>query len=134
MHQPVEEETPDRALILKLSNGETVIGNVTKETPSYVELTNPFRIMMIPNGMHMSLTILRWDMTIDFDYPVRVFKSTIVACGKPNETMMMNYNEVVSNGFDSNESEDEESTEKDLETIEEKINELVKQAKGSKLH
>jgi hypothetical protein len=133
MHQPVEEE-PSRTLILKLSNGETVIGNVSKETPSYVELTNPFRIMMIPNGMHMSLTILRWDMTIDFDYPVRVFKSTIVACGKPNETMMMNYNEVVSNGFDSNESEEEESTEKDLETIEEKINELVKKAKSSKLH
>jgi hypothetical protein len=134
MHQPVEEETINRTLILKLSNGETVIGDVTKETPNYVELSNPFRIMMIPNGMHMSLTILRWDMTIDFDYPVRVFKSTIVACGKPNETMMMNYNEVVSNGFDSNESEEEESTEKDLETIEDKINELVKQAKGSKLH
>ena len=132
MHQPVEEET-NRTLILKLSNGETVIGNVSKETPSYVELTNPFRIMMIPNGMHMSLTILRWDMTIDFDYPVRVFKNTIVACGKPNETMMMNYNEVVSNGFDTSEPE-EESTEKDLETIEEKIGELVKEAKSSKLH
>jgi len=132
MHQPVEEET-NRTLILKLSNGETVIGNVSKETPSYVELTNPFRIMMIPNGMHMSLTILRWDMTIDFDYPVRVFKNTIVACGKPNETMMMNYNEVVSNGFDTSEPE-EESTEKDLEMIEEKIGELVKEAKSSKLH
>jgi len=132
MHQPVEEET-NRTLILKLSNGETVIGNVSKETPSYVELTNPFRIMMIPNGMHMSLTILRWDMTIDFDYPVRVFKNTIVACGKPNETMMLNYNEVVSNGFDTSEPE-EESTEKDLETIEEKIGELVKEAKSSKLH
>jgi hypothetical protein len=132
MHQPVEEET-NRTLILKLSNGETVIGNVSKETPSYVELTNPFRIMMIPNGMHMSLTILRWDMTIDFDYPVRVFKNTIVACGKPNETMMMNYNEVVSNGFDTSEPE-EESTEKNLETIEEKIGELVKEAKSSKLH
>ena len=134
MHQPVEEEPENRALILKLSNGETVIGTVTKETQGFVELTNPFRIMIIPNGMHMSLTILRWDMTIDFNYPVRVFKNTIVACGKPNETMMMNYNEVVSNGFDSNESEEEESTEKDLESIEEKINELVKQAKSSKLH
>jgi len=134
MHQPVEEETTDRALILKLSNGETVIGTVVKETQGYVELTNPFRIMMIPNGMHMSLTILRWDMTIDFDYPVRVFKNTIVACGKPNETMMMNYNEVVSNGFDTSESEEEESTEKNLETIEEKIGELVKEAKSSKLH
>lgn len=131
MHQPVEEETTDRALILKLSNGETVIGNVTKETQGYVELTNPFRIMMIPNGMHMSLTILRWDMTIDFDYPVRVFKSTIVACGKPNETMMTNYNEVVSNGFDSNEPEEEESTESSLEEIENKLKEIINGSKGT---
>lgn len=133
MHQPAEEE--NRTLILKLSNGETIVATVTKETQGYVEVMNPFRIMLIPNGHTMSLTILRWDMTIDFDYPVRIFKNTIVACGKPNEPMQTNYNEVVANGFDTNEEEEEEtSTENDLEKIEEKIKELLKQSKSSKLH
>lgn len=132
MHQPAEEES--RTLILKLSNGETVVATVTKETQGYVEVMNPFRVMLIPNGHSMSLTILRWDMTIDFDYPVRIFKNTIVACGKPNETMQTNYNEIVANGFDTNEEEEESSTENDLEKIEEKVKELLKQAKCSKLH
>lgn len=133
MHQPVEEE--NRTLILKLSSGETVVATVSKETQGYVEVMNPFRVMLIPNGNGMSLTILRWDMTIDFDYPVRIFKNTIVACGKPNEAMQSNYNEIVANGFDTSEEEEEESsTENDLEKIEEKVKELLKQSKSSKLH
>lgn len=132
MHQPVEAEE-NRTLVIKLANGETIVGTVTKETQGYIELTNPFKLMMIPNGHSLSLTILRWDMTIDFDYPVRVFKNTIVACGKPNENMMSTYNEVVANGFDTNE-EEESSTENDLEKIEEKVKELLKQSKSSKLH
>lgn len=132
MHQPAEEES--RTLILKLSNGETIVATVTKETQGYVEVMNPFKVMLIPNGHSMSLTILRWDMTIDFDYPVRIFKNTIVACGKPNGPMQSNYNEVVANGFDTNEEEEESSTENDLENIEDKVKELLKQVKSSKLH
>ena len=131
MHQPAVEET-GRVLILKLTNGETVVGTVAKETQGYIELTNPFRLLMIPNGRTMGLTIIRWDMTIDFDYPVRVFKNTIVACGKPNDIMLSTYNEVVSHGFDT--SEEESSAESDLQEIEDKIGELVKEAKQGKLH
>ena len=132
MNQPVAEES--RTLILKLSNGETIVATVTKETQGYVEVMNPFRIMLIPNGHSLRLTIMRWDMTIDFDYPVRIFKNTIVACGKPNEQMQSNYDEVVVNGFDTEEEEEESSTENDLEKIEEKVKELLKQSKSSKLH
>ncbi len=130
MHQPVEEEHTDRTLILKLSNGETVIGTVSKETQGYVELTYPFRLMsMINQSGNMNLSIMKWDMTIDFDFPVRVFKSTIVACGKPNDKIVEYYREVVENGFDA--SEEEETAESNLEEIEEKIKEIMKSSKGN---
>lgn len=131
MHQPHEEEV-GRVLVLKLANGETVVGTVAKESQGYIELSNPFRLVMIPNGSTMSLTILRWDMTIDFDYPVRVFKSTIVACGKPNDHMLTTYTEVVTHGFDTNETEDEvESSDQEAE---DRLKEMVKNSKVNKLH
>lgn len=133
MHQPVEEKIEDRLTVIKLSNGETVIGNVSKETQGYIELSLPFKLMTFFNQRgNMSLTIIKWDLTIDFDYPVRVFKSCIVACGKPNEQMVKSYKEVVEGGFDTN--IEDTDTEQDLESIEEKIAEIMKQAKGIKLH
>lgn len=131
MHQPPEEEV-GRVLVLKLANGETVVGTVAKESQGYIELSNPFRLMMVPNGSTMSLTILRWDMTIDFDYPVRVFKNTIVACGKPNDHMLSTYTEVVTHGFDTNETEDED--ESSVEEVEDRLKEILKTSKLNKLH
>lgn len=136
MHQPVEEQSHDRLMIIKMANGETVIGQVEKETQGYIELKLPFKLVTFINQKgNINLTIIRWDITIDFDYPVRVFKSSIVACGKPNEQMVANYKELIEGGFDTNIEENEESsTEKDLETIEEKILQLMTQSKDQKLH
>lgn len=131
MHQPPEEEV-GRILVLKLANGETVVGTVAKESQGYIELSNPFKLSMVQNGSTMSLTILRWDMTIDFDYPVRVFKNTIVACGKPNDSMLSTYTEVVMNGFDTNELEDDD--ESLVEEVEDRLKEIVKNSKMNKLH
>lgn len=135
MHQPVESiANDDRLMIIKLANGETVIGNVERETQGYVEIKTPFKLIMFFNQRgNINLSIVKWDLTIDMDYPVRVFKNTIVACGKPTEQMVKNYREVVEGGFDTD-MEDESTTEQDLETIEEKVAELLKQTKGAKLH
>lgn len=137
MHQLVEEHSENRLMIMKLTNGETIIGNVSKETQGYVEVSLPFKLITFFNQRgNMNLSIIKWDFTIDFDYPVRIFKPTIVACGKPNDQMIQSYRELIENGFDTNgESEEEETTtEQDLESIEEKIAEVMKQLKGSKLH
>jgi len=131
-----DKDEEERLMIIKLSNGETVIGNVTKETQGYIELSFPFKLMSFLNQRgNMNLSIIKWDVTIDFDYPVRVFKSTIVACGKPNAQMLKSYREVVEGGFDTDMEEDEDSSlEQDLDTIEEKVSALLEQAKSNKLH
>lgn len=136
MHQPLEEQMKDRLMIVKLANGETVIGNVQKETQGYIEIILPFKLATFINQRgNINLTIIKWDITIDFDYPVRVFKSTIVACGKPNDQIIKTYKELVEGGFDTNMQESEEtSTESDLETLEEKILQLMIQSKNQKLH
>lgn len=136
MHQQVEEQSHDRLMVIKLANGETVIGQVEKETQGYIELKLPLRLVTFFNQRgNINLSIVKWDVTIDFDYPVRVFKNTIVACGKPTDMMVSNYKEVMTNGFNDDGSEEEETTtEQDLESIEEKIAEVMKQLKGSKLH
>lgn len=134
MHQPAEEQSENRLMIIKLANGETIIGSISKESQGYVEVTLPFKLLTLYNQRgNMNLSIIKWDFTIDFDYPVRIFKSTIVACGKPNDQMVQTYREVIENGFDTND-EEETTTEQDLESIEEKIAEVMKQIKGSKLH
>lgn len=131
MHQPNEESDVSRILVVKLSNGETVVGTVTKETSGYIELTDPYKlVMMLNKSGNMNLTIMKWDMTIDFDYPVRVFKNTIVACGKPNDKMVETYREIVENGFDVSE-EGDGSLEDDLDTIESKLKEILKNSKGT---
>ena len=132
MHQPVEEENTDRTMILKLSNGETVIGTVSKETQGYVELVYPFKLLSLfnPSG-NMNLSIMKWDMTIDFDFPVRVFKATIVACGKPNDKIVEYYREVLEKGFDASEETEESSLENDMEQIEARLKELMKTKKDT---
>lgn len=133
MHQPVEETSEERLMVLKLANGETIMGQVDKETQGYIEVKLPLRLVTFFNQKgNISLSMLKWDVTIDFDYPVRVFKNTIVACGKPTEMMVSNYKEVMTNGFE--EESEETTTEQDLESIEEKIAEVMKQIKGTKLH
>jgi hypothetical protein len=127
-----EEVDGGRVLILKLSSGETVVGSVVKETQGYIELSNPFKLLMVYNGASMNLTIIRWDMAIDFNYPVRVFKNTIVACAKPKDEMVAAYTEVVVSDADT--SEEESSTENDLQTIQDEVSDLIMQAKRSKLH
>lgn len=136
MHQPIEEQQENRLMVIKLANGETVIGNVSRETQGYIELSMPFKLMTFLNQRgNINLSIIKWDVTIDFDYPVRVFKNTIVACGKPTDHMVQSYKEVIEGGFDTDMEESEETTtEQDLETIEEKVAALIKQAKGNKLH
>lgn len=133
MHQPVEEIKESRLMIVKLANGETVMGQVERETQGYIEMKMPLKLVTFFNQKgNLTLSVLKWDVSIDFDYPVRIFKSTIVACGKPNENMTNNYNEIMTSGFTPD--EEETSTEQDLETIEEKIAALMNQTKGVKLH
>lgn len=93
MHQEeVEGIDFDMCRILKLTNGETIIGIVSKETPSYVEVTMPYKLDVINAQSGRShLAAREWDTAINLDIPVRVFKTAIVAVAEPNEVIMKSF-------------------------------------------
>ena len=93
MHQEEQEELSfDMCKVLKLTNGETIIGVVSKETPSYVEVTMPYKLATVSLGSGRShLVAQEWDTSMNFDIPVRVFKTAIVAVAEPNEIIMKSF-------------------------------------------
>lgn len=102
--------------ILKLSNGETVIGNITKETASYIDIEMPLRILfrMNQNTASVDIAIAKWDPMFDNDFPIRIYKNSIVACAEPNSMLVKNYtealNESTTSEVEENSSEAEEDT------------------------
>ena len=123
--------------IFKLSNGETVVGSVIKETVSYIEIENPLRfVMYMTNSGNLNISILKWDPTFDMKYPVRIFKTSIVACAEPTANIMKNYNEIVHAGEHLSDNEIVESVGEDLEesNTENIMDTLLKKYKSDIIH
>ena len=93
MHQEQQDQLSfDMCRVLKLTNGETIVGVVTKETASYVEVTMPYKLAVVNLGNGRShLVAQEWDTSINVDIPVRVFKTAIVAVAEPNEIIMKSF-------------------------------------------
>lgn len=137
MHQPVEtqETIESRIVILKLANCETMVATIFKETNGYIEVMQPFRIIVTPTQTgNISISLFKWDFTTDEDYPVRLFKTTIVSCSKPNQMMLGYYRDAVLSSENEEYEAEEKTAEQNLEEIEKKMMELLKQSKDSKLH
>lgn len=112
MHQ--EEQNIDKVCkVLKLSNGETIIGNVSKETPSYIDVEMPLKILLMihPQESRMNMSVMKWDPGFDYKYPVRVYKNSIVACAEPTELMVKNYAELIIENSPHKENDEDEITE-----------------------
>jgi hypothetical protein len=79
--QQQKENTDKVCKVLKLSNGETIIGNISKETVSYIDVEIPLKILIMVNPQEnkMNMSVLKWDPGFDYKYPVRVYKTSIVA-------------------------------------------------------
>ena len=68
--------------ILKLSNGDTLIGNVVQESRGYIEVHRPMRVVLVPrvsDSHSYSLSMMKWDPLTNFDLPSRIFKQSIVS-------------------------------------------------------
>ena len=119
--------------VFKLSNGETIIANVQKETVSYVEIGNPLKfIMYMTNSGKLSISILKWDPTFSSQYPVRIYKTSIVACAEPTTDIIRNYDEIIRGGHhldDHVEEDTEEETSK-----EDSLEVLLKSHKSDIIH
>ena len=115
--------------VLKLSDGETIIGNIIKETVSYIDVNSPLKIvfMIRPDMAIMNMSVMKWDPSFDYAHSIRVYKNSIVACAEPNEMMMKNYNEIL-------EQKDREETSDEITEAHDAMQELLRRTKPNTMH
>jgi hypothetical protein len=136
MHQE-EQESIKICKILKLSNGETIIGNITKETVSYIDINAPLKVLLFvrPDENSMSLSVIKWDPTFNYTMPVRIYKNSIVACAEPTELMLKNYDEILEQSSKRLEKEDEPVEQGDeITELNDAMTELLRRIKPDTLH
>ena len=139
MHQTQEEkEKLSNCKILKLSNGETIIGNITTETVSYIDVNMPFKVVLIQQQEQnrLNLSVLKWDPTFDYNFPVRVYKTSIVACAEPTDMMMKNYSELLVGikNEELKEEKDDVQTNEVFSELEDMMKEILKRSKNTTMH
>ena len=99
--------------VLKLLTGETIICSIAQETKTYIDVEKPIKILVAPVGKDsFNVMLVKWDPTVDFSLPVRVFKQSIVSVAEPNNDFRESYMEVY-NKYDIKDSESEERDEID---------------------
>ena len=86
--------------ILKLSTGETIAGNIIEETSLYVDIMRPVKLIIIPKEKNsMSVMFTKWDHTVEYSLPMRVYKTAIVSVGEPPQDFKNSYIDIY-NEFD----------------------------------
>jgi hypothetical protein len=134
MHQE-EQQDIKICKVLKLSNGETIIGNVMKETVTYIDVNAPLKVLLYiqPDRHSMSLSVVKWDPTFDYKIPVRIYKNSIVACAEPTELMLKNYDEIMEQSRVRIEKETEQ-IEDEITELNDAMTELLNRIKPDTLH
>jgi hypothetical protein len=94
--------------ILKLTSGDTVIGNIVEESKGFIEIHRPMRVVIVPkvleeNTFHMSM--MKWDPLINFTIPSRIFKQSIVSVSEATDDVLEVYTELY-NQFEAGEHEE----------------------------
>ena len=82
--------------LLKLANGDTIIGNVVEEGRNFIEVHRPMKVILVPkiSESHMfSLSMMKWDPLSDFDLPSRIFKQSIVSVSEATPEIVRVYGE-----------------------------------------
>lgn len=111
--------------IIKLVTGETIAGDVVEETSVYIDLMRPVRLVVAPKGDNsVSILFGKWDYVVNYDLPVRVFKTGLVSVGEPSDDFKKSYKEVYEETKSQTLSfEDEEEEDDDLSS---ELDEIVK--------
>ena len=94
--------------ILKLTSGDTVIGNIVEESKGFIEIHRPMRVIIVPkvleeNTYHLSM--MKWDPLINFTLPSRIFKQSIVSVSEATDDVLEVYTELY-NQFEAGEREE----------------------------
>lgn len=128
--------------VLRLSSGETIIGNVAEESRSYIDVHRPLRVVIHPNNNGtLGIALVRWEPIADFDYPARIFKQALVSVTEPSEEFKENYVEIYQK-YDTKEFDLEEKKESspneqlsdDLNKIEDMLKSMMQSNTKHTLH
>ena len=93
--------------VLKLTNGDTLIGNVVEESRGYIEVHRPMRVVLVPrisDDHTFSLSMMKWDPLTNFDLPSRIFKQSIVSVSEATSEIIRVYGEAYKE-FESSEED-----------------------------
>ena len=94
--------------VLKLNNGDTLIGNVVEESRGFIEVHRPMRVVVIPkNDYTYSLSLTKWDPLMNFSIPARIFKHSIVSVSEATTEIVRVYGEAYDEFDSDNEPDDE---------------------------
>lgn len=94
--------------ILKLTNGDTIIGNVVEECRNFIEVHRPMKVILVPkisDNHTFSLSMMKWDPLTDFNLPSRIFKQSIVSVSEATSEIVRVYGEAYTE-FESEEEDD----------------------------
>ena len=94
--------------VLKLTNGDTLIGNVVEESRGYIEVHRPMRVVLVPrvsDSHSFSLSMMKWDPLTNFDLPSRIFKQSIVSVSEATSEIVRVYGEAYKE-FESSEEDE----------------------------
>ena len=112
--------------LIKMSNGETILGNVAQESGGYVEVDFPMKVIITQrsadaNDTSFRMTLTKWDPIMNYSLPLRLFKHGIVAVAEPTAAIVSSYQELYEEHISSlNDGEDEYETTREEESSEEK--------------
>jgi hypothetical protein len=123
--------------VLKLTNGDTLIGNVVEESRGYIEVHRPMRVVLVPriSDEHtFTLSMMKWDPLTNFDLPSRIFKQSIVSVSEATSEIIRVYGEAYKE-FESNEEDEIEIQPDDrMSEIKEEIDKMRSTMSSSNNH
>jgi hypothetical protein len=118
--------------LIKLTTGETIIAMVVSETSSYVEIHRAIKILMTPKGTDSyAILMVKWDAAMDFEKPVKVFKTSIVSVAEPEAQFKKSYMEVFEEYENKNEFLEDNVEIKTVDDLANEIDQLMNMFKAS---
>ena len=123
--------------VLKLTNGDTLIGNVVEESRSYIEVHRPMRVVLVPrisDNHTFSLSMMKWDPLTNFDLPSRIFKQSIVSVSEATSEIVRVYGEAYKEFESSEEDEIEIQPDDRMSEIKEEIDKMRSTMTSSNNH
>jgi hypothetical protein len=123
--------------VLKLTNGDTLIGNVVEESRGYIEVHRPMRVVLVPrvsDSHSFSLSMMKWDPLTNFDLPSRIFKQSIVSVSEATSEIIRVYGEAYKEFESSEEDEIEIQPDDRMSEIKEEIDKMRSTMTSSNNH